>query len=74
MTDRSFGPTKCDICGRFCKPVAWQMVYSGVLPEPDHEIFRCAPCVEKYGTFCPQDGIQPDFSCGTFEDSKQWTA
>ena len=59
---------KCHDCGRFMrttKPgVAWKMVYSGYPPGPDREIFRCVPCVEKFGTFIPQSGIKPEHSCG----------
>ena len=57
---------KCHDCGRFCHPVAWKMIYSGVLPEPQEEIYRCAPCVEKHGSFEPQRGIKPEYSCGKF--------
>lgn len=61
---------KCDSCGKFCKPVEWQMVYSGYPPEPDEEIYRCKRCVDKYGSFVPQDGIVPKFSCGKIQQSK----
>ena len=57
---------KCHDCGRFCRPVAWKMIYSGSLPEPQEEIYRCAPCVEKHGLFEPQHGIKPEYSCGKF--------
>ena len=56
---------KCHDCGRFCRPVEWKMIYSGVLPEPQEEIYKCAPCVEKHGSFVPQAGIKPECSCGT---------
>lgn len=55
---------KCHDCGRFCRPVEWQMIYSGALPEPYEEIYKCAPCVEKNGSFVPQSGINPEHSCG----------
>jgi hypothetical protein len=59
---------KCHNCGRFMavRPgTAWLMVYdTGPLPCPDHEIFRCVPCVEKMGPFTPQLGIMPSYSCG----------
>lgn len=55
---------RCIDCGKFCKPVEWKMIYSGILPEPDHEIFKCAACVEKNGSFMPQSGIKPAYSCG----------
>ena len=55
---------KCHDCGRFCRPVAWKMIYSGSLPEPQEEIYKCAPCVEKHGSFEPQHGIKPEYSCG----------
>lgn len=55
---------KCHNCGRFCRPVEWKMIYSGVLPEPQEEIYKCAACVEKYGSFEPQSGIKPRYSCG----------
>lgn len=48
---------KCHDCGEFCRPVEWKMIYSGALPEPQEEIFLCAPCVEKRGSFVPQAGI-----------------
>jgi hypothetical protein len=40
------------------------MIYSGVLPEPQEEIYKCAACVEKNGSFVPQNGIKPEHSCG----------
>jgi hypothetical protein len=58
---------KCHNCGRFCKPVQWKMIYSGMLPEPEGEIYKCASCAEKTGSFMPQHGINPEFSCGVFE-------
>lgn len=60
----------CSSCGRFCKPVEWKMIYSGVLPDPQEEIFRCASCVEKKGSFVPQVGIRPEMSCGKFVTSQ----
>ena len=56
---------QCDRCGRFCVPAEWKMVYSGYPPEPDREAFRCAECVQKHGSFEPQYGIKPIYSCGT---------
>lgn len=55
---------KCHQCGKFCIPVEWKMIYSGIIPEPDHEIFLCKPCVEKHGSFEPDSQIKPEFSCG----------
>lgn len=55
---------KCHDCGRFCWPAAWKMVYSGALPEPDHEIFKCQRCLDSNGPFLPQHGIKPEYSCG----------
>lgn len=55
---------KCHDCGKFCRPVQWKMLYSGALPEPQEEIFKCAGCVEKHGSFEPQPGIKPEHSCG----------
>lgn len=55
---------KCHDCGKFCRPVEWQMIYSGALPEPQEEIYKCAGCVEKNGSFEPQPGIKPECSCG----------
>jgi hypothetical protein len=55
---------KCCDCGKFCGPVEWKMIYSGAIPEPDKEIYKCAACVSKNGSFVPQDGIKPEFSCG----------
>ena len=55
---------KCHDCGRFCRPAEWKMIYSGALPEPQEEIYKCAPCVEKNGSFQPQAGIKPECSCG----------
>jgi hypothetical protein len=40
------------------------MIYSGVLLEPQEEIYKCAPCVKKHGSFVPQHGIKPEHSCG----------
>lgn len=55
---------KCHDCGKFCRPVEWQMIYSGALPEPQEEIYKCAACAEKHGSFVPQHGIKPECSCG----------
>lgn len=55
---------KCEHCGKFCLPVEWKMIYSGPLKEPDREIYRCARCVELHGSFKPQSGIRPEYSCG----------
>ncbi len=55
---------KCRDCGKFCRPVEWQMIYSGALPEPQEEIYKCASCAEKNGSFVPQSGIKPEHSCG----------
>lgn len=42
-------PNCCD-CGRFIGAGAsMAMRYSGYPPTPDHEDFRCAPCVERLG-------------------------
>ena len=57
---------RCRDCGKFCHPVEWKIIYSGSLPEPQEEIYRCAPCVEKHGLFEPQHGIKPEYSCGKF--------
>lgn len=57
---------KCDRCGQFCVPAEWKIIYSGVIPEPDHERYRCARCVETIGSFQPQHGIRPEYSCGKF--------
>ena len=40
------------------------MIYSGALPEPHEEIYKCAGCAEKNGSFQPQEGIKPEYSCG----------
>jgi len=56
---------KCHACGKFCRPVEWKMIYSGALPEPQEEIYKCADCVEKNGSFSPQNGIKPECSCGS---------
>jgi hypothetical protein len=58
---------KCHTCGKFCYPVEWKMVYSGVIPEPQEEIFLCASCVEKHGSFILQSGIKPEYSCGVIK-------
>jgi hypothetical protein len=55
---------KCRDCGRFCRPVEWKMIYSGVLPEPQEEIYKCSACVTKNGSFKPQHGIVAEHSCG----------
>lgn len=59
---------RCDRCGKFlgAKAAEWQMVYSGHPPSPDCEIYRCSSCVEKHGSFSPQSGIVPEYSCGKF--------
>lgn len=57
---------KCRDCGKLCRPVEWKMIYSGALPEPQEEIYKCAACVEKHGSFIPQHGIKPEYSCGHF--------
>jgi hypothetical protein len=61
---------RCKSCGRFFSMesgVAWRMVFSGVILMPDHEIFRCRPCVEKYGPFEAQSGVVPEHSCGIYK-------
>ena len=55
---------KCHNCGKFCRPVEWKMIYSGALLEPQEEIYKCAACVERHGSFAPQEGIKPEHSCG----------
>lgn len=58
---------KCDLCGQFHSfgpGSAWQMVFSGVLPEPDHVETRCKKCVAKHGGFEPDPRIKPEHSCG----------
>jgi hypothetical protein len=58
---------KCCDCGQFMsRPAAWKMVYSGAVPEPDHEIFRCQRCFDKHGPFVPDPRIKPECSCGVF--------
>lgn len=60
-------PLKCCRCGRFHSGgpgSAWKIVYSGVLPEPDHEITSCAKCVEKWGPLWPDPRIKPELSTG----------
>ena len=47
--------------GRCCKAPT---IYSCALPEPQEEIYKCASCVEKNGSFVPQSGIKPEHSCG----------
>ena len=58
---------QCARCGKFCRPAAWKMVYSGAIPTPDHEAYLCKKCLETSGPFIPQAGIKPEFSCGVFE-------
>ena len=61
---------RCDDCGRFFSAAlgyAWMLVYSGVPPTPDREIFRCSNCIEKAGPYLPQSGIKPEYSCGIEE-------
>lgn len=62
---------KCHDCGKFCRPVEWQMIYSCALPEPQEEIYKCASCVEKNGSFVPQSGIKPEHSCGGLTHSAE---
>lgn len=57
---------KCHDCGKFCHPVEWKMIYSGALLEPQEEIYKCATCTKKNGSFAPQHGIKPEYSCGKF--------
>jgi len=68
MTANPCTPPKCHDCGRFMNAmqsgVAWKMCYSGFPPEPAEEIHRCLACVAKLGTFTPQLGIVPEYSCG----------
>ncbi len=64
---------KCHDCGKFCRPVEWKMIYSGALPEPQEEIYKCAPCVEKHGSFVPQAGIKPECSCGNLTHNVELT-
>lgn len=55
----------CSDCGRFCRPVAWKMIYSGgPIPMPDREIVKCSSCFTTNGAYRPQHGIKPEFSCG----------
>ncbi len=56
---------------KFCRPVEWQMIYSCALPEPQEEIYKCASCVEKNGSFVPQSGIKPEHSCGGLTHSAE---
>ena len=55
-------------CGQFMSAqagCAWQMVYSGgPTPDPDREIYRCLKCTKAKGSFSPQLGIKPEYSCG----------
>lgn len=53
---------KCYTCGKFCKPIEVQLIYSGYPLSPDKEIFRCQKCIDKYGSFKPQVGIKPEYS------------
>ena len=55
---------KCHSCGKFCRPVEWKMIYSGALPMPQEEIFLCAKCADERGSFVPQAGFKPEYSCG----------
>jgi|GEM_PF-2724224 len=64
---------KCRDCGKFCRPVEWKMVYSGALPEPQEEIYKCAACVEKHGSFVPQHGIKPECSCGNLTHNVEFS-
>lgn len=60
---------KCYTCGKFFKfetGVHWKMVYSGSPPEPYGQIFNCIRC----GPFYSQDGIKPEYSCGTIDITK----
>ena len=62
---------KCHNCGKFCRPVEWKMIYSGALLEPQEEIYKCAACVERHGSFAPQEGIKPEHSCGRLTHNAQ---
>ena len=61
---------KCHDCGQFCHPVEWKIIYSGALPEPQEEIYKCAGCAEK-NAFQPQEGIKPECSCGRLTHNAQ---
>jgi hypothetical protein len=43
------------------------MIYSGAIPMPDHEIFKCAKCFESVGPFVPDSRIKPEHSCGVLK-------
>lgn len=61
------GACKCRACGRFFRITSeaeWMMFYSGFPLLPNKVIYRCGPCVKKFGGFSPQLGIIPSFSCG----------
>lgn len=64
---------KCHDCGRFCRPVEWKMIYSGALLEPQEEIYKCAACADKHGSFVPQNGIKPECSCGRLAPNAEIT-
>ena len=64
---------KCHDCGQFCHPVEWKIIYSGALPEPQEEIYKCAGCAEKNGSFQPQEGIKPECSCGRLTHNAEIT-
>ncbi len=55
---------RCFNCGKFCHPAAWKMVYSGAVPMPDHEIYRCKTCLRTVGPFYADPRIKPEHSCG----------
>lgn len=51
---------RCHTCGRFMEykiGVAVKMTYSGYPPTPEEEIYRCVSCVDTYGGFDPQHGV-----------------
>jgi hypothetical protein len=54
----------CADCGRFCRPAAWKMVYSGYPPTPDRELYKCEKCLSTNGAFEPDYRIRPEASCG----------
>ena len=60
----------CDVCGRFmrCDPGAsWAMRFSGAIPTPDREAFRCVRCTTEHGPIPASHRVKPEMTSGVFK-------
>lgn len=44
--------TRCWSCGKFCRPVEQERLYSGVFHEPEDDVCFCAKCSSKRNIRC----------------------